>query len=69
MTCYIYYSQTLINYVSTGGSSELNRNWFQARGLRLAVFALYGMWNLDIIRFVLPPFCISSKLTLLTFPF
>ena len=63
MTCYIYYSQTLISYVSKGGNSELNRNWFQARGPRLAVFALYGIWNLDIIRFVLPPFCISGKLT------
>ena len=45
MTCYIYYSQTLISYVS---NSELNRNWFQARGPHLVVFALYGMWNLDI---------------------
>ena len=63
MTCYIYYSQTLISYVSKGGNSELNRNWFQARGPRLAVHALYGMWNLDILRYVLPPFCISSKLT------
>ena len=63
MTCYIYYCQTLISLVSKGGSSELNRDWFQERGPRLAVYALYGMWNLDIIRYVLPPFCISSKLT------
>ena len=63
MTCYIYFCQMLINLIGNGGSSEFNRNWFQARGPRLAVFALYGMWNLDIIRFVLPPFCISSKLT------
>ena len=66
MACYIYYCQTLISLVSKGGSSELNRNWFQASygpGPRFAVCALYGMWNLDVIRFVLPPFCISSKLT------
>ena len=63
MTCFIYYSQTLISYVSKGGSSQFNRNWFQARSPRLAVYAFYGMWNLDILRYVLPPFCISSKLT------
>ena len=63
MMCFIYYSQTLISSVSKGGNSKLNRNWFQARGPRLTVYALYGMWNLDIIRYVLPSFCISSKLT------
>ena len=63
MTYYIYYCQTLINLVSKGGSSELNRGWFQARGPRLAVYALYGSYvELEHNTLHLPSFCISSKL-------
>ena len=29
------------------------------------LFALYGIWNLDFMQFVVPPFCVSTSLTTL----
>lgn len=66
MTGYIMYSQTItyellydrrypVNYV------VLNKTTATSIGVKI-ILGLYGIWNLDHIRFILPPFCISSKL-------
>ena len=35
----------------------------EAQTYRKVIALLYGMWTLDFIRSVVPPFCVSSKLT------
>ena len=43
----------------------LNQILFNGNGYQITIVLLmYGMWNLDIFRYVLPPFCVSSHLKL-----
>lgn len=32
--------------------------------LFIAVLTFYGFWNLDFFRYLIPPFCISSKMNI-----
>ena len=69
MTCYIMYSQLIPLWWSFSFSGEdihLSRHIFfinhQLEFFRKLIFALYDLWNLRFFNFLMPPFCISSKL-------
>ena len=64
MTCYIFYSQImmLIATPSGKGSFQVHNTYFFQNNLDLATYTLYGLWNLDFLRYSLPPFCASSRL-------
>ena len=70
MTCFIYYSHLVIAVTSIRQNSALNKvlfepsNSLEAKKIKFALISVYGMWNLDIFRYAVPPFRISSKLTL-----
>ena len=62
---FIWYSQTVLLEATTGRGEPVLRIFYQSesasRGLKV-ILTLYGMWNLDFIRYLMPPFCISSKI-------
>ena len=74
MTCFIMYSQlvVLIFYEVCGvepstSESVFNQIKFIDNGNTLRIgtkilLTLYGIFNLDFCHYILPPFCISSKL-------
>ena len=64
MTCYIFYSQImmLIATPSGKGSFQVHNTYFFQNNFDLATYTLYGLWNLDFLRYSLPPFCVSSRL-------
>lgn len=65
MIGFIWYSQTVLLEITYSGAKPISRILYQSRnaskGLKV-ILALYGMWNLDFIRYLVPPFCISLKL-------
>ena len=68
MTSFILYSQSVIYIVAIERSPPLERVIPQLQCdksflLNFNLF-LYGPWNLDLLRYILPPFCVSSDLTL-----
>ena len=52
-------SKTLGRFVSLDSTSPLLK----------CVLLFYGIWTLDFIRFIVPPFCVSSKLQLIHIEF
>ena len=61
LNAYIFVCQLL---VSTVNSSRIS---FQSilpfnRVFLVTIFFLYGVWNLDFLRYFLPPFCASEQL-------
>ena len=66
MTGYIMYSQTILYLIVYDRRPPiryivLEQNKHILIGLKV-ILALYGIWNLDPIRYLIPPFCISTKL-------
>ena len=65
MTSFVLYSQltSLLFETLTKFRSSIE---FEQRGTMYFLFklvaAFYGIWNLDFIRFLVPPFCISPRL-------
>ena len=59
MLTYVFYCQ-----VSVSTLLRLQNNSFEAsytsNFLRIMI-TLYGFWNLDFFRYILPPFCVSPK--------
>lgn len=69
MPCFVWFSQ-LIVYVLLKDTSELNELLAQShsgssRYIMMFVGSLFGIWNLDILKYILPPFCISRKLNII----
>ena len=69
MTSYIMFSQlTFYSFIlsaqtrSVYRSQLLNKQMFDTVN---TILAFYGIWNLDFFRYVLPPFCVSSRLKLI----
>ena len=74
MTCFIMYSQLVVLgfYEECGLESTISRTIFnqikftdKGNTLRTGtkiILTLYGVFNLDFFHYVLPPFCISSRL-------
>ena len=61
MVCYIFYSQLVyitINYII--GDPDTMKYQISV------VSTFHGPWNLDFIRYAIPPFCVSPKLNVLS---
>ena len=63
---FILYNQLLMNEICFHNFSALRRVILQGNGSPLLKSLLFfiGIWNLDFIRLIVPPFCINSKLQL-----
>ena len=62
MTCFILYSHILFFELRYDRRLPVGRLTYQ-QGKNLSILkVMYGTMNLDILRFIVPPFCISSKL-------
>ena len=69
MTCFIFYSQ-LVMYTTFKDPVFLNKILIQSRSdaikyVMIVAGSFYGMWNLDILKYVIPPICISRKLSII----
>ena len=63
MTCFILYSHIILFELQYDRRPPLGRLLYQIQGTKLSILkAVYGTTNLEILRFIVPPFCISSKL-------
>ena len=64
MSCFMMYSQFVL-YDMLTKVPQRERILIQTNATKLystAIF-LYGIWNLDLLTHIIPPFCVSSKLT------
>ena len=68
MTSFILYSQSLMYVIAIDRPPPLERVIPQLQRDKSFLFNfnlfLYGPWNLDLLRYVLPPFCVTNGLTL-----
>ena len=69
MPLFIMYSQ-LIVYALVKDPVLLNKMVMQSHSkvvqyICTAIASLYGIWNLDFLRYTVPPICISSKLSII----
>ena len=73
MTCFILYSQLMFYAVC---KDPLYRNQFVVQSqnevvkyISTAAASFYGIWNLDPLRYAIPPHCISTKLSIIHIEF
>ena len=68
---YIFYSQLVCYEIlfSKDGSMERFLLDYKDSPLLTCILLFYGIWNLDFIRYILPPFCVSSNLQLIHIQF
>ena len=68
MTSYVMYSQLLV-FAFTVDIEAISVIRAEINGgiyiLLNVVIMLYGIWNLDFFRYIVPPFCISSRLKII----
>ena len=68
MTSYVMYSQLLV-FSFTVDIEAVNVIRAELNGginvLLNIVIMFYGIWNLDFFRFIVPPFCVSSRLKII----
>ena len=68
MTSFVMYSQLLV-FTFTVDIEAINVIRAEINGgiyvLLNIVIMLYGVWNLDFFRYIVPPFCVSSKLKII----
>ena len=68
MTCFIMYSQLIIFALNKSCHEQLlnKLEFYEEKGkirpVSKILLTLYGVFNLDFVRYAIPPFCISSKL-------
>ena len=63
MNAFIFLCQALVSIVNFGPYSYLNfSHSASAKYLMEILLTVYGIWNLDFFRYVLPPFCIGSPI-------
>ena len=63
MTCFVLYSHIIIFVLQYNRNAPVGSVIHQLRGAKLRIIkAVYGVINLEILRFIVPPFCVSSKL-------
>ena len=62
MTGFILYSHLVMNIMTIDLNHPVAEILFQTKYFRTILIALYGMWNLDFFKYILPPFCLSSHL-------
>ena len=59
MTCFIFYSQLLMNAIIINEASPISEILFQSNYLRIITLTLYGIWNLDFFKYVVPLFLLK----------
>lgn len=66
MTCFILYSQSVMFVLLIDRPPPLEKivPQYENSFLFNINLLLYGPWNLDFIRYILPPFCVSTSVTL-----
>ena len=64
MTCYIMYSQMIVLELVVLRKLPVDLLSPTNPLFKITLF-LYGIWNLDFFRYILPPFCVSSNLQLI----
>ena len=63
MTCFIMYSQTILFELRYERRPPMGRLIYQLQGPMSNILnVVYGMVNLELIRPIVPPFCVSSRL-------
>ena len=63
MTCFIMYSQTILLELRYERRPPMGRLIYQLQGPMSNILnVVYGMVNLELIRPIVPPFCVSSRL-------
>ena len=68
MTGYIWYSQIVSWELTDNGAEPAMRIVYRSGNISRyvkVVLSLYGIWNLDYIRYLVPPFCISTNLKMI----
>jgi hypothetical protein len=73
MTCFIFYSQLMV-YTIFKDPMVLNKIFIQSQSevikyVMIVAGSFYGMWNLDILKYIMPPICISRKLSIIHIEF
>lgn len=64
MTAYILYSQMIMSTTFYARYSDVIIRSLQTKHADKLLYALYGVWNLDCIRYAIPPFCVSRNFNL-----
>lgn len=65
MTSFVFYCHYIMYYITSNAPyviSIQNKGGFPSALLTIGTF-VYGIWNLDNLRYLIAPFCVSSKLT------
>ena len=67
MVLYIFYSQLVCYELLFSKDESVGRLLLEngSSPLFTCILLFYGIWNLDFIRYILPPFCVSSNLQLI----
>ena len=70
MNIFISFCQLFISGVNFYSSPSLqhitNLSFTEPKNFKyfaIGIFTFYGLWNLDFFRYLVPPFCISNKMT------
>ena len=69
MTCFIFYSQLMV-YTLLKDPVILNKVFIQSQSeavkyVMIVAGSFYGVWNLDLLKYIVPPICISPKLSII----
>ena len=69
MTCFVWFSQLTV-YILFKDHGVMDKIIVQSHSesvkyLLMFTGSFYGIWNLDILKYALPPLCISSKLSII----
>ena len=62
MNAFIFGCQVLVNMLNSNPYTFLNSSKLNYYAI-LVLSVLYGVWNLDFFRYVIPSFCVSDQLT------
>ena len=73
MNCFIFYSQLMV-YSIFKDPVVLNKIIIQSQSeavkyMVVVAGSFYGVWNLDILKYIIPPLCISPKLSIIHIEF
>ena len=63
MTCFVLYSHIILFALQYDRNAPLGLLLYQLGSVKLSIVkTIHGVTNLEILRFLVPPFCVSSKL-------
>ena len=64
MTCFILYCHCVMYIITSSMGDVANfRNDGETSSVMFTIgITLFGVWNLDLLRYLIPPFCISDQL-------